>query len=112
MAKVNFIWLQLFSIWLQQILRQGITLTTCRVASAGCPFYLEPLLKPFSDDRKKDSTMDGLHVQVETIADTGEIETSEDHGVLHIEHEIKNEPETITTETDDAENINLKVLCK
>ena len=51
-------------------------------------------------------------MQVETIADTGEIETSEDHGVLHIEHEIKNEPETITTETDDAENINLKVLCK
>ena len=52
-------------------------------------------------------------MQVESISDTSEIETAEDHGVLHIEHEIKTEPETITTETDDSEsNVNLKLLCK
>lgn len=50
-------------------------------------------------------------MQVESIPDTHEIEGVEGHGVLHIQHEIKSESDTITTETDDTDNnVNLKVL--
>ena len=52
--------------------------------------------------------MEGLHLAVEAIPGSGDIQNADDQGGLH---EVKTEADIITTEADDGDSVNLKVLC-